>query len=138
MENTIFSPRNYENVMPIAGSVKGKGLPTAPGEIFISHNDQTIASNSTRNHQNYNYEHVVTFKDKALPSVPREISISNNDQKIESNSTRNHQNYVVISPQQEENIIQQLRQELSKDIKNEVANQNAQLKKEIREQVLSE
>ncbi|CAG8697553.1 10213_t:CDS:2, partial [Funneliformis mosseae] len=89
MKNTIFSPRNYENVMPIAGSVKGKGLPTAPGEIFISHNDQTIASNSTRNHQNYNYEHVVTFKDKALPSVPREISISNNDQKIE----KIHQNY---------------------------------------------
>ncbi|CAG8697533.1 10211_t:CDS:2, partial [Funneliformis mosseae] len=69
------------------------------------------------------------LKVKKLSTTPREIFISNNYQTIASNSTRNHQNYVVISPQQEENIIQQLRQELSKDIKNEVANQNAQLRK---------
>ncbi|CAG8657698.1 6905_t:CDS:2 [Funneliformis caledonium] len=80
--NAILTPGDYENVMPISGSIKDKELPTSPREIFISNNDQTIASNSTRNHQNY----------------------------------------VVIFLQQEQNIIQQLRQELSKDIKNEIAN----------------
>ncbi|CAG8697543.1 10212_t:CDS:2 [Funneliformis mosseae] len=77
--DAILTPGDYENVKPMAGSVKDKGLPTAPGEIFISNNNQTITNNSTRNHQNY----------------------------------------VVISPQQEENIIKQPGQELSKD---EIAN----------------